>query len=464
MQKIIFLYLHFLFFFFSKSYILNNYFNESIDKLPKYSKNKILVLKGKKNHTKCISARYLNENETIFIYKNSEVLTSESCFYPNKTGLIYNISYYTNRRNDTIKKSRYILTFCIYYLLTKNKLNKDNFPMKKLVELLPIEDNKYNEAFLEDNILNELLLTGNTFKHQELEDLINIGETMFFDVFNFSKPNFKLYTHIYYYVLQHTFYIKEQSVLFPYLDVCNIYPLYLTIQNKNFTNSTILYYDGEKFLFKVTREFRINEQYLFGYPNQTYSNDELMEKNGKFIKNNKYDIYLVQHIFKFEQNSQINEFLKYLNQTNFNLKLLKYVVDRKKLFLTFPLNTNELNTYVMRFSFIYFNWRRKQITKNNENKNIKYIVKQTFLFYWKLIRNEFKRLFIFMKGNNIRNYLKDYNNESNEKMKYLKEFTLERINNLYKNFDFIYPQFLRNSWKRLENTKNRYIIIDPNEF
>ena len=58
----------------------------------------------------------------------------------------------------------------------------------------------------------------------------------------------------------------------------------------------------------------------------------------------------------------------------------------------------------------------------------------------------------------------DYSNENNKKIKYLKEFNLERINTLYKNYDFIYEPLMRNSWKRLENVKNRYIIIDPNEY
>ena len=60
MPKAFYLYLFILFFSFSNSYILNDYFNESIDNLPKYSKNNILVLKGKKNHTKCIAGKFLN--------------------------------------------------------------------------------------------------------------------------------------------------------------------------------------------------------------------------------------------------------------------------------------------------------------------------------------------------------------------------------------------------------------------
>ena len=466
MPKAFYLYLFILFFSFSNSYILNDYFNESIDNLPKYSKNNILVLKGKKNHTKCIAGKFLSENETIFKYKNSDVLSSEYCFYPNKSGLIYNITYITNRKNDTIKKTRYILTFCIYYLLTNDKINKDIFPMKKLVELLPIEDNKNNEAFLEDKALNELILTGKSFNHQELSDLIQIGQIIFFDVYKFTKPTFKLYTHIYYYVLRHTYYINGQSVLFPYMDVCNIYPLYLNIPNKNFTNSTKLEYDGENFIFKVTREFRINEQYLFGYPNQTYSNDELMEKNGIFIKNNKYDLYSLKHVFNFEQNSLSKELLDYLKEKNFNVNELKYIIDKNgtKLFLTFFLNYNEISKNVFRFGIMYFNWLKTKISKKKEKNIFQIIVKQTYLFYWNLIRNEFKRLFIFIKGNNLRNYILDYSNENNKKIKYLKEFNLERINTLYKNYDFIYEPLLKNSWKRLENIKNRYIIIDPNEY
>ena len=72
---------------------LTQYELESIKYLPTYS-NKIDIIKDKNNLTKCIAKTDLKINQTIFSFEKSEILSSESCYYPNKTELITNISVF----------------------------------------------------------------------------------------------------------------------------------------------------------------------------------------------------------------------------------------------------------------------------------------------------------------------------------------------------------------------------------
>ena len=85
----------------------------AIKSLEKYSK-RIAGAKGKSNKTKCYAKADIKVNDTLFKYDKKEVLSSETCFHPQKTDALKNISAYTN---DTYEQNKMLLAFCIYHVL-----------------------------------------------------------------------------------------------------------------------------------------------------------------------------------------------------------------------------------------------------------------------------------------------------------------------------------------------------------
>ena len=94
--------------------ILTQYELDSIKNLPTYS-NTINVIKDNNNQTKCIAKTDLNINQTIFTFEKEEILSSESCYYPNKTELIKNINNVI--KDDIIIQKQFILTSCLFFIL-----------------------------------------------------------------------------------------------------------------------------------------------------------------------------------------------------------------------------------------------------------------------------------------------------------------------------------------------------------
>ena len=104
--------------------ILTQYELDSIKNLPTYS-NTINVIKDNNNQTKCIAKTNLNINQTIFTFEKEEILSSESCYYPNKTELINNINNVI--KDDIIIQKQFILTSCLFFIL-------DNFYDEKALK------------------------------------------------------------------------------------------------------------------------------------------------------------------------------------------------------------------------------------------------------------------------------------------------------------------------------------------
>ena len=75
---------------------------------------RISAVKGKTNRTKCFAKVDIKTNDTLFKYDKKDVLSSETCFYPEKMEALKNISTYTN---DTYEKNKMLLAFCIYHVL-----------------------------------------------------------------------------------------------------------------------------------------------------------------------------------------------------------------------------------------------------------------------------------------------------------------------------------------------------------
>ena len=235
-----FLYLFFLLTFLKsiKTYYISKYELDSIEKLSR-SGSKIQVLKGKTNKTKCIAKQDLKINDTILTFEKSDVLTSETCYFPNKTGLIYNITYIV--KDDIIEREEFILTSCLFYIIenyyNETALKNINPKIKELVKSLPYKKYEFTQFNFSDEETNEYLISARNYYYEKAYHIELIGDLVF-DEFSTNKTRYSLFGSLLYYIDQHSFFIEENIVLIPYFDICNIYPHYLTIPNNNFTNST----------------------------------------------------------------------------------------------------------------------------------------------------------------------------------------------------------------------------------
>ena len=91
----IFLYL-FLFNILDCSFLENiDYIYLSTRALAKYSK-KITGVQGKTNKTKCYVFKDIKINDTIFKYNKEDILSSETCYFPQKKEILKNITSFTN--------------------------------------------------------------------------------------------------------------------------------------------------------------------------------------------------------------------------------------------------------------------------------------------------------------------------------------------------------------------------------
>ena len=455
MLKSIFHILFFFLFFLSiKSYEISQYELDSIDKLPYYG-NKIQVLKGKTNKTKCITKKDLKVNDTIFTFEKSDVLSSETCYYPNKTGLLYNITFTT--KNYTIFTEYFTYILDNYY--DEKMLSKVDKKTRELVKQLPIQNYEFTEFSFDNNELNEYLITSRNYFVEKTDFIKVIGERLFDEYYKNTTKSL-LFGSLFYYIEEHSFMIEGSAVLIPYFDICNIYPHYLTFQDKNFTNSTEIIEFEDQFIIRVKRPFIENEQFAFGY-NHSYNNEEMLSKNGIFFRDNIYDTHKIIKKYYYEHNYQSDGILHYLRKRNLDPRLLNYAQEENghELFVEFNITSESINPIIFRFALIYFTWERME--KNQQSSLFKHIGKQTFLFILQLIYDELKE--IESKSEvNFFDYLFATQDEKNKRMKIIKEFNLETCNLLFKNINYLYPDLINISWKDIEQFKDRYIIIDPN--
>ncbi len=461
MLKPIFNILLFFFFFLSiKSYKISQYELDSIDKLSHYG-NKIQVLKGKTNKTKCISKTDLKINDTIFTFEKSDILSSETCYYPNKTGLLYNITFTT--KNYTIFTEYFTLAACLYYILDnyndEKMLSKVDKKTRELVKKLPIQNYEFAEFSFDNDELNEYLITSRNYYVEKSDFIKGIGERLF-DEYYKNKTKSLLFGSLFYYIEEHSFMIEGSAILIPYFDICNIYPHYLTIQDKNFTNSTEIIEFEDQFIIRVKRPFLENEQFAFGY-NHSYNNEEMLTKNGIFFRDNIYDTHKIIKHYYYEQNYKSDGILHYLRRRNLDPRLLNYAQEENghELFVEFNITSESINPIIFKYALIYFTWDKME--KNQQNSRFKHIGKQSFLFILQLIYDELKEIEDKSEVNFF-DYLLATQKEKNKRMKIIKEFNLETCNLLFKNINYLYPDLINISWKEIEHYKDKYIIIDPN--
>ena len=434
--------------------ILTQYELDSIKNLPTYS-NTINVIKENNNQTKCIAKTDLNINQTIFTFEKEEILSSESCYYPNKTELINNINNVI--KDDIIIQKQFILTSCLFFILDNfydEKALKDvKKKTKDLVKMLPLKDYEKTQFMFNNEEVNEYLITARNFDYDEIYNIELVGDLIFENYIS-NTTKILLFGSLYYYVEQHSFFMNNNSFILPYLDICNIFPHYLNIPNKNYTNSTSIIEFNDKILVKVKRNFLKNEQFLFGY-NHSYDNEELFSKNGFYLKNNPYDKHRIMKKFDYTKNYMSDGVLHFLRRHNLNPSELAYSQEENghQLFFEFDILNEKISDLNFRFGLLYYSWYRME--NNQENVKFKHIAKQAFIFLMKLIYDDFTEIESRMEKHYIE-YLFNTQIEKEKRIKYIKKFNLETLNLLFKNINYLFPDLVKASWSDIIAFKNNY--------
>ena len=113
-------------------------------------------MKSKTNKTKCYANRDVKINDIIFEYEKKEIISSETCFHPQKNELIKNISLVSK---DIFEQNQFLLTFCLYYVFQDpDSVEELNRKEKFFIMALPVFDIEKNEVFLNKSSLDELLI------------------------------------------------------------------------------------------------------------------------------------------------------------------------------------------------------------------------------------------------------------------------------------------------------------------
>ena len=434
-----------------------DYINYSIKAIDKYSK-RISGLKGKTNKTKCYAKTDIKVNDTLFKIDKNEILSSETCFHPQKKDIFKNISFYTN---STYEQNKMLLAFCFYYTFTEQNNSKIPENQKFNILSLPIEQVKHSELLFDFPDLNEFLIAGTAYTIFESDRIQYIIERNL-NIKDRFNENFKLYTKIYYYITTHSFNVNGHAILLPFMDICNIVPYYLTKPDLNYTNSTIVEEEGNKIIVKSTRNFQQSEQYLFSY-NISLDNDLLMLKQGIFVHDNIYDKYAINKKFTYEHNYESDELYHTLKRHNLDPKLFEY----KRLNLghdvwfKFHLIANKTEDYLYRFGIIYYFWWRTH--SHDNNSQFRHIAKQALTLILRMCYDELKEIRIKMEED-FDDYLLKTQEDKNltELNKKLRHFNMEKIHLINKNINYLFNHLRLLNYNEIKQKKDLYVMIDPN--
>ena len=436
-----------------------NYKDYATSHLQNYTK-RISVVKGKTNRTKCFAKTDIKINDTLFKYDKKDILSSETCYYPNKIETFQNISSYTN---DTYFRNKMFLAFCIYHVLSNPELDKKISEEEKFkIMSLPIEEVKHSELLFDYPDINEFLIAGTTFAVEESDIIEKIMDRNLL-IFDRFEPRFKLFSKIYYYITSHSFNINGEAVILPFMELCDMVPYYLSKPDLNYSNSSFIEEEGNKILVKSTRNFLQSEQYLFAF-NVSLDNDALMLKHGIFVKDNIHDYYLVNKKFTFKEN-YFNDMLYHtLKRRSLHPSLFNYKDENlgHDGWYQFKIRGNKIDELLYRFGVIYFHWLATNV---NNNQNIMYrtIAKRALTFIMRLIYDEMKEIKIRMECDFDDYLLRTQMDENlSELNKKLRNFTMEKVHVLNKNVNMILKDLVTLNYNEILNKKETYTLIDPN--
>ena len=421
---------------------------------------RILAVKGKTNRTKCFAKVDIKTNDTLFKYDKKDVLSSETCFYPEKMEALKNISTYTN---DTYEKNKMLLAFCIYHVLIDPEFviqisEEDKFK----IQSLPLKEVEHSELLFDYPDINEFLLAGTTYYVEEPDRIENIIAKNLQILDRYNK-NFKLYTNIYYYVTTHSFNINGEAVILPFMEVCDMVPYYLTKPDLNYSNSTFVEEEGNKILVKSSRNFRQSEQFLFSF-NVSLDNDALMLKHGIYVHDNLHDYYLINKKFSYDNNYFNDMLYNTLKKRNLHPNIFNY--HRENLgvdgWYQFKLRGNKIDDLLYRFSIIYFHWWAMQ--HNDQNIVYRTIAKRAMTFIMRMCYDEIEKI----KGRMdcdfddylLRTQMDDSLSEINKK---LRNFTMEKVHLINKNVNWLLEDLVLINYNEIRDKRDFYTYVDPNK-
>jgi hypothetical protein len=421
---------------------------------------RISAVKGKTNRTKCFAKVDIKTNDTLFKYDKKDVLSSETCFYPEKMEALKNISTYTN---DTYEKNKMLLAFCIYHVLIDPEFviqisEEDKFK----IQSLPLKEVEHSELLFDYPDINEFLLAGTTYYVEEPDRIENIIAKNLQILDRYNK-NFKLYTNIYYYVITHSFNINGEAVILPFMEVCDMVPYYLTKPDLNYSNSTFVEEEGNKILVKSSRNFRQSEQFLFSF-NVSLDNDALMLKHGIYVHDNLHDYYLINKKFSYDNNYFNDMLYNTLKKRNLHPNIFNY--HRENLgvdgWYQFKLRGNKIDDLLYRFSIIYFHWWAMQ--HNDQNIVYRTIAKRAMTFIMRMCYDEIEKI----KGRMdcdfddylLRTQMDDSLSEINKK---LRNFTMEKVHLINKNVNWLLEDLVLINYNEIRDKRDFYTYVDPNK-
>ena len=436
-----------------------NYIDYATSHLHNYTK-RISVVKGKTNRTKCFAKTDIKINDTLFKYDKKDILSSETCYYPNKIETLKNISSYTN---DTYFRNKMLLAFCIYHVLSNKELDTKTSEEEKFKILsLPLEEVKHSELLFDFPDINEFLIAGTTFSVEE-SDIIEKILDRNLNILHRYEKEFKLYSNIYYYITSHSFNVNDQAVILPFMEVCDMVPHYLSKPDLNYSNSTYIEEEGNKILVKSTRNFQQSDQYLFAF-NVSLDNDALMLKHGIYVHDNIHDYYLVNKKFSFNE-SYLNDMLFHtLKRRSLHPSLLfNYRSENlgHDSWYQFKIRGNKIDELLYRFAIMYFHWRTT--LNNNQNVIYKTIAKRALTFILRLCYDEIKEIKSRMECDFDDYLLRTQMDESlSDTNKKLRNFTMEKVHVINKNVNMILRDLVILNYNDILNKREVYTYIDPN--
>ena len=435
-----------------------DYIYLSTKAIARYTK-KITGVQGRTNKTKCYVFKDIKINDTIFKYNKEDIISSETCYHPKKKEIFQNITSFTN---DTYEQNAIILSFCIYFTLIDQNNTQIPQDHKFHILTLPIETARNTELLMDYADLNEFLLAGTAFTIFESEKVTKIIEKNL-NTFDKKNDNFTLYTKIYYYVSYHSFNISGHAVILPFIDICNIAPYYLSKQNLNFTNSSIIEDKGNEIIIKATRNFQQSDQFAFSY-NVPLDNDLLMLKQGIFSHDNLYDKYIINKKFSYEHNYESDELFHNLKRHNLHPSIFQYRRENigHEAWFKFELLANKTSDLLYRFGIIYFHWWR--IHSHDEHNDFRHIAKQSLTLILRMCYDELKNIKKRMEVG-FDEYLFKTQEDSNltEFNKKVRNFTMEKVHLLHKNIKYLYKYLVILNYNEIKQKKDVYIMDMTNK-
>ena len=422
------------------------------DFLSQYTDN-IVGVKSKTNKTKCYANKDVKVNDIIFEYKKKEIISSETCFHPQKNELIKNISLVSK---DTFEHNQFLLAFCLYYVFQDpDSVEELDRKVKFYIITLPVFDIQKNEVFLNKSNLDKLLIKEYFYSISD-QNILNQIIKNNFEIENKASSVYILFSKIYYYIKTHSFNINNHAVILPFIDICDVVPYYLS-KPKIYDLSDS--YTVEEYKNKIFVKSKINIQqsdpFLFSY-NLPLDNDYLFLKRGIIIHNNLYDKYIIYKKITFKDNSFTEELLNNLKQFHINQNSFEISKDNngKDLEFKFILFANKISEILYKFGQAYFSWWRK--SSNNKYNLFGNIDNQIWTFIVRICYDEIKSI-----QNKIKiNFDEDLKANENGTISQVTKFNLEKMNVLFKNINYTYKYLILSHFNEIKNQKIKYIPIN----